>query len=706
MLVAGTLAGCHEVNRPLDYFGDAHLEYYLDRATDIVHADVQTCAHDQPVIGDRPRTIRDLQKDEIREISLAEAIHTAVSNNKLIRSAGSFSSPFNTLLNNPDGNPSAYDPGIQGTGFLFGQRGVEAALADFDMQFTTTATWGRDERIQNTPLFGLGFGDTRIDETAQVTMGAEKVIATGGRFVLSHNWDYSLNNLPSQLFPSSYNGVTQLEFRQPIWQGAGVEFTRIAGPIGRNLQGVSGVNQGVAIARINNDISIADFEANVRNMLKDVEDVYWDLYLAYRIYHSEVQARDSALQTWREVKARFDQGLENASAAEEAQARDNYFEAKVRAENSLADIYAYETRLRRMLGLPVNDGMILRPAEDPTTAEYRPDWHLAIAEGLTRRVELRRQKWNIKSLELQLQAAHSLTKPRVDLVSNYRVNGFGDELWTYDDDDGITAQGYKSGMGSMFNGQETGWNLGVQASMPLGFRTGHSAVRHYELRLTKARAALGQMELEVAHELSNAFQTLDRSYRTAQINRNRFEAAKNRVEAFEAQFLAGRTTVDLLLRAQTSLAAAETAYFQSLVAYNKAIAEIHYRKGTLLELNNVMLQEGDWEPEAYDLAIRRAWARSFAFDSKSHHAEPTEFAMPHPPGTEFGGWSEGSGGSTPMPLDPHQGIIPPEPKSEIRRDTPSPEKTPTPKPDPLNGAPQPMPLEGPTAGAGRRYIEQ
>ena len=96
--------------------------------------------------------------------------------------------------------------------------------------------------------------------------------------------NYQLNNVPAfqRLFGSVYTGNVQAQFTQPLLAGSGVEFNRIAGPINNNPQRVSGVSQGVVIARINNDISIADFEASVRNLLKDVEDLYWELALAYR----------------------------------------------------------------------------------------------------------------------------------------------------------------------------------------------------------------------------------------------------------------------------------------------------------------------------------------------------------------------------------------------------------------------------------------
>src|SRR5205085_10923607 len=96
-----------------------------------------------------------------------------------------------------------------------------------------------------------------------------------------------------------YTGNAVLNYSQPLWAGAGADFTRIAGPLVGGLSGVTGVNQGVVIARINTDLSVADFEISVRNMLRDVEDTYWDLYLAYRTYDTNVEARNSFLRSWR-----------------------------------------------------------------------------------------------------------------------------------------------------------------------------------------------------------------------------------------------------------------------------------------------------------------------------------------------------------------------------------------------------------------------
>ena len=95
------------------------------------------------------------------------------------------------------------------------------------------------------------------------------------------------------------------------------------------------------------------------------------------------------------------------------------------------------------------------------------------------------------------------------------------------------------------------------------------------------------------------------------------------MRAYQAEYENGRTSADLLLRAQVSLAQAEIAYVSSLVDYNKAIAELEYRKGTSLAHNNVHLAEGPWNDQAaYRDALRRAEARSHGSQSKLLHAEP------------------------------------------------------------------------------------
>jgi hypothetical protein len=139
-----------------------------------------------------------------------------------------------------------------------------------------------------------------------------------------------------------------------------------------------------------------------------------------------------------------------------------------------------------------------------------------------------------------------------------------------------------------------------------GARRELSAVRNAQLGLARAKAHLEDMELNQSHLMSTAIRELDANYTIAQTNFNWWAATQKEVEAFETLYEGGKATLDLVLEAQRKRSQAQAQY------YNKALAQVHYRKGSLLEHSNVFLTEGEWPVKAYDDAIEKARARDAA----------------------------------------------------------------------------------------------
>ena len=168
--------------------------------------------------------------------------------------------------------------------------------------------------------------------------------------------------------------------------------------------------------------------------------------------------------------------------------------------------------------------------------------------------------------------------------------------------------------------------------MPLGFRAARAQLHNLELQLVKARAALSAQELDISHELADSIQKIDLAYMTSRTYLDQKIASERRVQAVQAEYDAGVSgaTLDLVLRAQASNATAEIAYYTSLINYNKALTELHQRRGTLLENDGINLAEGEWNAAAQQDAVRRAWARSFAFPAKHLATAPEEHASPVP----------------------------------------------------------------------------
>lgn len=690
------LAGC-QPQQPFYFSHKApNPAHYVNTATEIEYPDVEVASLDEVTGAKPPLTLANDKPEQIWDLHLEEAIRIALANSTVIRAGlvgdvGNYRIPDN-VQRIPFQVVTVYNPAQQETD---PRTGVEAALAAFDAQFATSVFWERNDSPQN-----AGFIRPQVFQQDLGTFQAQisKLNATGAQMAVRHNVRYDWNNTPAIVrpMPSEWDVNFEVEIRQPFLRGFGVAYNRIAGP-----GAVPGVFNGVVIARLRTDQSLADFEAAVRNHVADVERAYWSLYYAYRRLDAAIAGRDAALQTWRSVYAKYEAGARGGSAQEEAQARQQYFTFRAAVEQSFSALFEQESVLRYMMGLTSSDGRVIRPADEPTTAEVQFDWYESHAEALVRSPELRRQKWVIKQRELELIAAKNWLLPQLDGVARYRWPGLGDDL----------LDGRRSAYGSMVGGDFEEWHLGLDLRAPFGFRREMAGVRNAEINLIRERKVLQEQELELTHQLAEAFRDLVQNYQLAQTFYNQRVAAQAEVKAVGAAYELGTVTLDLLLDAQRRLADAEDRYYQSLARYNIAIAGIHFRKGSLLEYNGVYLAEGPWPAKAYFDAARRARQRdaghylNYGFTmpkvvSRGPYNQQAGAAAPALPGTAP---EQGAAPSVrqlpPVPEPMPQAPVPPMPQSSAPSGSAGDQVTPLPPAPRL-----PVPNSPPTAPSGEGHL--
>jgi outer membrane protein TolC len=633
-------SGCAP-QQPFYFFEDGDLSHYVGAIQKLEYPDSCQEPLDEAAGATEPVTLSNPAFDEIWEVSLEDAIRTALENGKVLRNLGGrFASfggprpqtgePAVSLLTAPTQTPTIYDPSIVETDPF---RGVESALALFDAQVSSSLTWERQNRPQN--IGGVGtfiFQQQFLGDTGNMTSGIQKRTATGATLGFSNQTLYDNNNSPIRQpgVPSTWTTNYDFTFSQPLLQGAGATYNRIAGPdFFDNIYGRPNF-RGVLLARINADISLADFEAGVRNLVSDTEQAYWELYFAYRNLEARKAGRDSALEAWRKVHALYVEQSRGGEADKEAQAREQYFFFRSEVEQALTDVYRSENRLRFMMGIAASDGRLIRPSDEPTTARITFDWQQSLVEALSRSAELRRQKWVIKQRELELVAAKNLILPRLDMVGRWRFLGMGQELINQDYNPygatGVDPLAGTDAYSTLFSGQFQEWQAGAQFLMPLGFRRELATVRHHQLQLARERARLQDEELEASHALVDAIRSVDTNFALAQTNFNRRVASERQVEAVQAAYDANTVTLDELLRAQSRRADAESSYYRALVDYNRSIAQLHFRKGSLLEYNGVFLAEGPWPGKAYFDAHRRARQRDASLYLDYGHSRPGVFS--------------------------------------------------------------------------------
>lgn len=537
----------------------------------------------------RPLTLDDFKAHgelQYWDITLDEALVTALANTQVLRDLGA------TILRTPDLVMTEQSLPLQQTDPRFG---MEGALSAFDAQLDVLATFQNNDRRFNNRFFGGGsnvFSQDRHDYIAQLS----KRSATGAEFALRSISDYDSNNATGNITPSAWQQQFEGEVRQPLLQGGGVTFNRIAGPGGQ-----PGVYNGIVIAKVNSDINDVEFEVSMRRFVSDVTNAYWDLYFSYRDFDAKQFALEKSRETWLNYEAQ--KVANRRSGAAEALAREQFFRFQSELQDAIAGkaaqrtesgsgnqggvfarvggVQAAERKLRLIIGLPQRGEQLLRPSDEPMAAPIRFDWDSIAAEALQYRAELRKQRLVIHRRQLELIAAKNFLLPQLDMIGRYRYRGL-DKHWIGDD----------SAFRDLGSGNFQEWEAGFELSLPIGFRQAHAAVQNAKLNLSREQAILTEQSRRVTHDLAAMVAEADRAYQQTQTNMNRFLAAADAVEALEANRRAGLpVNLEQLLDAQRRLSDAQTLYFTAKTEYAIALKNIHFEKGSLLRNSQMFIAD-------------------------------------------------------------------------------------------------------------------
>ena len=331
-----------------------------------------------------PRTSSHRIDEEPLLLTLDETVAISIRNAPVLRSLNG------QIVNSPLLAQTVFDPAIQSTDANFG---IEAALSAFDANLTASLNHANNDDVFNNSILGGGATEV-VQDLTTASVGINKIAGNGTQYSFAGNVVYDNNDNISSTFPSSYTAFWQAQARKPLLQGRGVLFNQIAGP--NSSAGFLGTS-GVLISRINNEISIAQFQRAVTEHVAEIVQAYWDLYFSFQNFRTAKLARDNALRTWNSVKARFDNDLPGGEADTEAQAREVYFdfEAQLIAaldgdpRTGVIGVYQAEANLRRLIGMPQSDHRLLQPADSPATAAIAWDWQSISNTAIESRIELR-----------------------------------------------------------------------------------------------------------------------------------------------------------------------------------------------------------------------------------------------------------------------------------------------------------------------------
>lgn len=578
---------------------------------------------------DRPRTPDSPEALEPWPLTLQEAIQIGMDNSEVIRViaqgaqgipvSGFEPVPLNTGAGGALGTgtlTSVYDPAIQETQ-------IAGALAAFDAQFSTRIFYEKRENIVNNVIQAGSFDtDTRIPALTRQSgapQGApsfearlQKRGATGSTFAVVNQIDYNYANSPFQTFPSAYNTRTFLQLSQPLLGGNATN-----GP-----SGLEANRAPIVIARLNADLSVWRFKAEVMAMVRSIEQQYWALAQQQVQYWSRQQAVRLGESIYEQESIKEQVGT--GSGPNVAEADQNLRQFQLELVQATTELLNTERQLRNILGLPPADNRRIVPVTAPQEARLEPEWETSLAQMISYQPDIVQQQLLVRVAELQLLVQRNQLLPALNLDVLYQFNGFGQSL---DDsfavmtgrsilaiDPVISSQQQAAGLNASpsYYKNFTNWQVGFTFSMPIGFRAELASTRQAQYALLRQRAFLQQTVHQSVHSLARFFNEVDSQFKLLKYAGLAREAAERRLAAQRTFFEIGTINIDRYLDAVNRWANAVALEAQYKTSYNTSIAALEEAKGTLLAYDNIAVAEGPQPRKAYIQALdQRAGHKRF-----------------------------------------------------------------------------------------------
>lgn len=338
-----------------------------------------------------------------------------------------------------------------------------------------------------------------------------------------------------------------------------------------------------------------EFEQSVLDVLRDVENAYWDLAFALRSHEVAQQSLDLAEDLLRNNQVQVEVGtmapIDVLQAEAEVAARG---EALIIAEQQ---IRVTEDALKALIRDPDSpdfwDGALV-PTDAPSVEDYPVEVEDAIRVALQRRPELRSQRVQVDTNQYEVRYTRNQMLPEVDLVGLLQLTGVGGTQYRREGFFGPAVEtipgGYADALDQLASRDFRDWRLGVNFTYPIGPHQARASHAQAQIDLNRQREAVRVQEIQIAQEVR-------RTVREVQTNRRRIDASRvareleeQRLEAEQKKFEVGMTTSYFVVQSQRDLAQARANELQAIVDYNKAIVAVERAQGTLAERAQVTVR--------------------------------------------------------------------------------------------------------------------
>lgn len=465
-----------------------------------------------------------------REMTLSECIRRALQHNFDIRA-------------------QSYNPAISQTQL------VEAEAA-FDAEMFLDFTYvNQDRAVANE--FDAGQSEQRI-----TSVGVRQLLPTGMNVSTRVQHTRVFTDFTFQTINPAYTTAFVTEIRQPLLRGFGLDVNRAQ----------------INIAAAQRDISTEQFIQQVRDILLNVETAYWNLVQARRTASILAESVAQNRATYESVLDRADF---DATEVEIQNAKSGWDQRVVEFVEAVRSIRDAEDQIKVLLNDPellLSRQVEIIPSDLPLVSPLQVDQLSDVRTALESRSEIRAARKSIDITRINVGVAKNQLLPQLDLSMTYTVEGVEDSA---DESlDRMTTNRFRS------------YTVGLNFSLPIGNRRARSANRRARLQESQAVAQLRSIMDQIVVEVNNAVRLLVVRWVQVPTQVDAVRAAERNLRALQAR--SQKIDPPYL---QTELGAVEqlnntrTRLLQIVTQYTTAVAQLERAKGTLLDYNNVTVED-------------------------------------------------------------------------------------------------------------------
>ena len=465
------------------------------------------------------------------------------------------------LRNNYDIRIAKIDP-------LIKERDITVAKSEFDPTINIVGETEDSEEASNSGvLIGTtgGLGDFRSDSNT-LNASIEKPLETGATIELEFNLEQKFVDPVSSFTLENPLAESEIvaKVTQPLLKNAGIFYNR----------------SDIYIARNDKKRSLLELKETAIDVVNSTQTAYWELVKAIEELRVRKKSLERSEDLLKKNKIQVDVGTLapiELLVAEEGVARQ--LEGVVVAENDIKD---REDELMQVMNLsnnPMLSDVSIVPLDSASFQVRDVSIKKSIKIALENRPEVFEQGLDIRNARIKVKQEKNQLLPKLDFEAGIRYQGLAGNKGNAID------RAFSQDFQSEF--------FGLTFEIPLGNREARSNFSKAKLEEKQTVFNTRKVEQEIVVEVRKAVRQIKTNGERIKASKKAKELSQERLSAEEKKFKVGRSTSLEVIRAQADLAVSEGRATNAIVDYQISLGNLDAVLGTILENNNIIIEDTD-----------------------------------------------------------------------------------------------------------------